>query len=152
MPAWREPASPGTTDSLVSPEPSSAVLFASGQPGSDARTGNQTSECCMRGAWSALMQATKQPPTVSFRGARRRAPLRSARRSRQGGTDSTRARVVSARDSVLRGLHRLSPGLQSTGAAALGQNIPSPSRSVLGSWPRPGLQPRSRSLYIYIYM
>ena len=61
MPAWREPASPGTTDSLVSPEPSSAVLFASGQPGSDARTGNQTSECCMRGAWSALMQATKQP-------------------------------------------------------------------------------------------
>ena len=66
MPAWREPASPGTTDSLVSPEPSSAVLFASGQPGSDARTGNQTSECCMRGAWSALMQATKQPLRVTW--------------------------------------------------------------------------------------
>ena len=73
MPAWREPASPGTTDSLVSPEPSSAVLFASGQPGSDARTGNQTSECCMRGAWSALMQATKQPLNLLEPGRRRSA-------------------------------------------------------------------------------
>ena len=57
MPAWREPASPGTTDSLVSPEPSSAVLFASGQPGSDARTDNQTSEAL----FSSLHVNAKKP-------------------------------------------------------------------------------------------
>ena len=41
--------------------------------------------------WGGLAVFTASP-TVSFRGARRRAPLRSARRSRQGGTDSMRAR------------------------------------------------------------
>ena len=74
------------------------------------------------------------PPTVSFiPGSRRRAPLRSARRSRQGGTSC--ACVVSARDSVLRGLHRLSPGLHRrcrTGPEH-SEPQPEPRRSVLGS-------------------